>query len=91
MKSGLLSINFFTILRTLFLLVKLAFMSALSGLWPQAQQQSALGLSQSATSMRDGRMRPRAHFWFNVQKQSVAEANGGSVAKEPYSDLRTES
>ena len=32
----------------------------------QAQQQSSFGLSQSATSLRGGRTRPRAGFQFNV-------------------------
>ena len=33
----------------------------------------------------------RAGFQFNVQKQPVAGSSGGSLAKEPYSDLRVES
>ena len=37
----------------------------------QAQKQSFLGLSQSLISLRVGKGRPKAKFWFNVQKQSV--------------------
>ena len=59
----------------------------------QAQQQFSKGLdlSQSATSMRGGRARPRAGFWFNVQKWPVAHSNGDPVAKKPHSDPRMES
>ena len=61
--------------------------------WPQVltQQQSSYGLSESSTFMRGGRTRPGAGFQFNVQKQHVAQSSGGSVAKKPHSDTRTES
>ena len=47
----------------------------------QAQQESSLVLSQSSTSLRGSRTRPKAGFLFNVQKWPVAKSSGGSVAK----------
>ena len=55
----------------------------------QAQQQSSLGLSESSTSERVGRTRPRAGFQFNVQKQPLTGSSGSSVAKKHHSDTRS--
>ena len=49
MKSGLCSSPFFSILRTLFLLVRFAFIITLIGLWHRTQQQPSLGLSHPQT------------------------------------------
>ena len=56
----------------------------------QAQKQSSLGLSQSSTSMRGGRTRPRVGFQFSVQKRHVGGSSGASITKKPGSDIRTE-
>ena len=34
--------------------------------------------------MRDARAKPKAGFWFNVQKQPVLESGGASLAKKPH-------
>ena len=57
----------------------------------QAQHHSSLGLSQSLSSVRDGRTRPRAGLQFIVQKWTVPESSGGSMLKKPHSDTRSES
>ena len=90
MKYDFPSIPFFTILRILFLLVKLTFMATLTGDIHRLCSTS-LGLPQYSTSARDGRIRPRACFQFNVQKCPVAESSGSSLPKNPCSDTRIES
>ena len=91
MKYVFHSTPFFTILRAVFLLVKLAFMAALTGLWHRLTKNLPLGLSHSVTSMRSGRIRLSAGFQFNVQKQPVGESSVDSVVKKPHSYTRTES
>ena len=57
----------------------------------QAHQQSLLGLSQSSTSIRGPRTKPKAEFRLNVQKQPVPDSKGDSVVKKPCLDTRSES
>ena len=55
------------------------------------QHHSSLGMSQSSSSVRGGRTRPRAGFQLNVQKLSVLGSTGGCMAKKPQSETRTKS
>ena len=56
----------------------------------QIQQQCSLSLSQSVSSMRGGKARPKAGFQFSVQKWPVPEASSGYLAKKPCLDTSTE-
>ena len=89
MKSGFHSFPLFTALMILFLLGRLAFIV----IWSLAQghQQSSLALFQMSTSMRGARAKPKAGFWFNVQKQFVLESSGASLAKKPHLNIGIES
>ena len=53
----------------------------------QGQQQSSISLSQSVLSMRGGKARPRTGFHFNVQKRSMPESSGASLAKRPHLEI----
>ena len=57
----------------------------------QTQQQSSLGLSQSATSLRGGRARLKVGSQLSVQKRPVKDSSGGSMAKKPHSNPDTDS
>ena len=84
MRSELCISPFFTVLRTLFLLVRLVFLVTLIGLWLRLNNKTFLGTSQSLTWMRGGKAKPKASFWFNVQN------GGGSLEKKPHLENRTQ-
>ena len=86
-KFRLHSSSFFIILRTLFLLVKHAFMSAIARIRLSNTVPLAYVFS---TFMRGGKARPKAGFQFNVQKQPVPESSWGSLAKNPCLDTSTQ-
>ena len=89
-KFVLPSSPFFTILRTVSPCEAFPY-GQINWSLAQVQQQSALGLSQSATSLQGDKTRFWPSFWFNVQKQHVAESSGGSVAKKFCSEPGKES
>ena len=53
----------------------------ISWLLAQAHNQSSLGLSQSSSSVKGDRAKPKAGFQFNVLKWSVPESGGASLEK----------
>ena len=45
----------------------------------------------SSSSMIGVRTKPKAGFWFIVQKCSVPESSGASLAKKPHLDFKPDS
>ena len=41
-------------------------------------------LTPGITSMRGGKARPKASFWFDVQEQPVADSSHGPLAQKPH-------
>ena len=67
MKSRLCTFPLFTVLRILFLLVKFAFMVALTLLWLRLSNKLPLVCHKYSTSMKGSITRPEAGFQFNIQ------------------------
>ena len=70
MKTRLLILPFFTVLRISFLLMGLAFIDH-SNWSHMTNHQSSLELFQCSTSTRGTRGKPRAGFWISAQKWSL--------------------
>ena len=71
MKFGFHSFPFSTVFRTLFLLGRVPFLVALTGL---RLTNNLPMLSQSLTSMRGGKMRPKASFKSNCEEQPMLDS-----------------
>ena len=86
MRSGLHCTTFITILRTLFLLVRLAFMAALNGLWHRLSKFSMVCLSLLLLWEVTG---PGWGLVSGSLYKSSLWKSRGSVGKKPHSDYRT--
>ena len=77
-RSGLHSSLFFTISSMWFLLVRLACMAILTGLWHRLSNLTFFPLG------RGGKARAQTGFYFTMQKRPVPGSSGASLAKRPH-------
>ena len=84
-RSGLLSFPFFTVIKILFLPVRLACMDASTGPWCGPTMQPSFDCPSPET-MRGARAKPRDWFKFNVQKWPGPVFGGTSLPKKPHLD-----
>ena len=84
MRSGLHSYPFLTVSGMWFLLVRLACMGVLTGLWHRLSHSLSWVCLSLFLLRGGGKSRPKTGFHFTVQKRPVPGSSGASLAKRPH-------
>ena len=90
-KSRLCSSPFFTVLNTLFLIVRLIYMVTLTGFWCRLSNNLLLACHRLQPLLGMAKPGPRLGSGFNVQKQYVLDSGGVLPTKNTHIETKYES